>query len=113
MCGQLRPVEVFQESDGVVSGGKNPGLGLGGVLAQADRPAVAESPVLMDQLVQQVRGCAGDFFQRGADRLGDHLQAGHCRGCRSRPAWSLVVCLLGGQGACGWGLLVSGVEECS
>jgi hypothetical protein len=68
------PEEVFQEPDGVVSGGKDPGLGLGGVLAQADRAAVAAPPVLIDQLVQQMRGDAGDFFHCGADRLGDQLQ---------------------------------------
>lgn len=70
------PVEVFQEPEGVVAGGPDPGLGLGGVLAQADRPAVAAPPLLIDQLVQQVRGRTGDFFECGADRLGDHLQAG-------------------------------------
>ncbi|WP_253911351.1 hypothetical protein [Streptomyces sp. CNQ-509] len=70
------PVEVFQEPDGVVPGGHDPGLGLGGVLAQADRTAVATSPVLVDQLVQQMTGGVGDFFQRGADRLGDQLQPG-------------------------------------
>ncbi len=48
------PVEMFQEPDGVVSGGKDPGLGLGGVLAQADRSTVAQPPVLVDQPVQQV-----------------------------------------------------------
>ncbi|MFC9429616.1 hypothetical protein [Streptomyces sp. NPDC056987] len=57
------PVEVFQEPDGVVSGGKDPGHGLGGVLAQADRSAVASPPVLIDQLVQQVRGDDGDLLQ--------------------------------------------------
>jgi hypothetical protein len=45
-------VEVFQEPDGIVSDGKDPGFGLGGVLAQADRPPVATSPVLVDQLIQ-------------------------------------------------------------
>lgn len=31
------PVEMFQEPDGVVAGGVDPGLGPGGVLAEADR----------------------------------------------------------------------------
>ncbi|MER7057773.1 hypothetical protein [Streptomyces sp. NPDC000351] len=70
------PVEVFKEPDRVVSGGEGPDLGLGGVLAQADRPAVADPPVLVDQLVEQVRGGTGAFFERGADRLGDQLQPG-------------------------------------
>lgn len=57
-------VEVFQEPDGIVSGGKDPGLGLAGVPAQADWPPIAASPVLVDQLVQQVRGCAGNLFRQ-------------------------------------------------
>ncbi|MFF1703800.1 hypothetical protein [Streptomyces sp. NPDC058252] len=39
-------------------------LGPGGVLAQADRAAVAASPFLVDQVVQQVPGGAGDLLQR-------------------------------------------------
>jgi hypothetical protein len=70
------PVEVLQEPEGVVAGGEDPGLGAGGVLAQADRAAVAAPPFLVDQIVQQVPGGAGDFFQHGAYRLGDQLQAG-------------------------------------
>ncbi|WP_258044728.1 hypothetical protein [Streptomyces sp. SM11] len=70
------PVEMSQEPDAVVSGGKNPGHGLGGVLAQADRPAIAQPPALVDEPVEKVRGCARDFFECGADRLGDQLQAG-------------------------------------
>lgn len=69
-------VDVFQEPDGIVSSGKNPGHGLGGVLAQADRPAVAEPPALVDQPVEQVRGRGGYFFECGAYRLGDQLQPG-------------------------------------
>ncbi|GGX36334.1 hypothetical protein GCM10010341_67270 [Streptomyces noursei] len=69
-------VEVFQEPNGVVAGGEDPGLGLGGILAQANRAAVAAPPVLVDQVVQQVRGGAGDFLQRGTDRLGDQFQPG-------------------------------------
>jgi hypothetical protein len=69
-------VEVFQEPDGVVAGAEEPGLGLGGILAQADWAAVAAPPVLVDQLVKQVRGSAGDFLQRGTDCLGDQLQPG-------------------------------------
>lgn len=70
------PGEVFQEPDGIVSGGEDSGLGLGGVLAQPDRSTVAEPPVLIDQLVQQVWGRVGDFFECGTDRFGDQLQAG-------------------------------------
>lgn len=69
-------VEVLKEAGGVVADGQNPGHGFGGVLAQADRAAVAEPPVLVDQLVEQVRGGAGGFFECGADRLGDQLQPG-------------------------------------
>ncbi|MFJ6433355.1 hypothetical protein [Streptomyces sp. NPDC091416] len=70
------PVEVFQELDGVVPGGEDSGLGLGGVLAQADRAAVAAPPVLVDQLVEQVRGAAGDLVECGTDCIGDQLQPG-------------------------------------
>ncbi|WP_078937721.1 zinc ribbon domain-containing protein [Streptomyces virginiae] len=53
-------VKVFQKPEGIVSRGEDPRLGLGGVLAQADRSAVAEPPILIDQLVEQVRRvCAG------------------------------------------------------
>ncbi|GGZ19612.1 hypothetical protein GCM10010327_58390 [Streptomyces nitrosporeus] len=70
------PVEMFQKPGSVVSGGQDPGRGLGGVLAQVDRPAVTQSPVLVHEPVEQVRGHTGDFFECGADRLGDQLQAG-------------------------------------
>ncbi|WP_147267416.1 DUF6596 domain-containing protein [Streptomyces sp. SDr-06] len=50
------PVEVFQEPDGVVSGGKDPGLGFGGVLAQADRAAVTESPIRSARIPFRVPG---------------------------------------------------------
>src|SRR4051794_35221839 len=49
---------------GVVAGGVDPGLGPGGVLAQPVRAAVAASPLLIDQAVQQVRGGQGEFLQR-------------------------------------------------
>ncbi|GAA4803131.1 hypothetical protein GCM10023220_35370 [Streptomyces ziwulingensis] len=70
------PVEVFQEPDGIVPGGQDSGRGLVGGLAQADWPTVAAAPLLIDQFVQQVRGHTGHFFECGADRLGDQLQAG-------------------------------------
>ncbi|MFF9221662.1 hypothetical protein [Streptomyces viridosporus] len=66
-------IEVFQEPDGVVAGGEDPGLGLGGVFAQAGRTAITAPPFLVDQ---QVRDGAGDFLQRDTDRLGDQLQPG-------------------------------------
>lgn len=69
-------VEVLKEPEGVIAGGEDPGLKLGGVLAQADRATVAAPPVLVDQVVQQVRSDTGDFLQRGTDRLGDQLQLG-------------------------------------
>lgn len=70
------PVEVLQEPDGVVAGGVDPGLRPARVLAQAERAAVAASPLLVDQGVQQVPGGAGDLLQRGTYRLGDQLQPG-------------------------------------
>jgi hypothetical protein len=54
----------------------DPGLGPGGVLAEAGRPAVAAAPVVTGQAFQRVAGAAGEFLQGGADRLGDQLQPG-------------------------------------
>jgi hypothetical protein len=45
-------------------------------LAQADWPAVAAAPVVIDQAVQDMAGGAGELLQCRADRLGDQLQAG-------------------------------------
>lgn len=67
---------MFQQSEGVGAGGVDPGLGPGGVLAQAHRAAVAASPLLAHQVVQQVRDSAGEFFQSSPGRLGDQLQPG-------------------------------------
>ena len=75
------PPEVLDQPDGVVSGGEDPGLGAGGVLAQTDRAAVAAPPLLVDQAGQQVRSRAGQLFQRGADGLGDQFQPGQVAHC--------------------------------
>ncbi|GAA1336881.1 hypothetical protein GCM10009647_079540 [Streptomyces sanglieri] len=69
-------VEALQQLAGVVACGQDPGLGPGGVLAQADRAAVAAPPLLVDQADKQVSGCAGYFFERGTDRLGDQFRPG-------------------------------------
>ena len=68
--------QVLQQPPGVRPGVAHPGLGPGGVLAQADRPAVAAAPVVIDQAVQRLPGGAGDLFQGCPHRLGDQFQAG-------------------------------------
>ncbi|GED83197.1 hypothetical protein TNCT6_02820 [Streptomyces sp. 6-11-2] len=75
------PAEAFQQPAGVVAGDEDSRLGPGGVLAQTDRPAVAAAPLLVDQADQQMSGCAGDFFQRGTDCLGDQFQPGQVAHC--------------------------------
>jgi hypothetical protein len=68
--------QVLDEPAGIGPGVVHPGLRPGGVLAQADRPAVAAAPVVVHQAFQRVPGGAGEFLQGRADRLGDQLQAG-------------------------------------
>ncbi|WP_316746212.1 hypothetical protein, partial [Streptomyces sp. MK7] len=51
-------------------------MGLVGFFPRRTGQAVAEPPGIVDQLVEQVRGDACDFFECGADGLGDQLQAG-------------------------------------
>jgi hypothetical protein len=62
------PAQMLQQPAGVIAGGVDPCLGPGGVLAQAHRAAVAASPLLLDQAVQQVRSGPGEFIQRGPPR---------------------------------------------
>ncbi|MFF7887570.1 hypothetical protein ACH40F_40025 [Streptomyces sp. NPDC020794] len=66
--------DMLQQPARILASGVDPGLGPGGVLAQADRTVVAAPPLLVDQAVQQVRGGAGEFFKRCPHRLGDQLQ---------------------------------------
>ena len=68
--------QVLQQQPGVRPGVVHPGFRPGGVLAQADRPAVAAAPLVIDQAFQHIAGGAGDLFQSRAHRLGDQLQAG-------------------------------------
>jgi hypothetical protein len=68
--------QVLQQPAGVRPGVVHPGLGPGGVLAQADRPPVAAAPLVGDQAFQRVPGGAGDLFQGCPHRLGDQFQAG-------------------------------------
>jgi len=68
--------QVLEKPAGVRPGLVDPGPGPGGVLAQADRAAVAAAPVVIDQAFQRVAGGAGEFLQGGAHRLGDQLQPG-------------------------------------
>ena len=68
--------QVLQQPAGVRPCLVHPGLGPGGVLAQADRPAVAAAPVVVHQAFERLPGGAGEFLQSRADRLGDQLQAG-------------------------------------
>ncbi|WP_233533955.1 hypothetical protein [Kitasatospora sp. SolWspMP-SS2h] len=67
--------EVFEWAAGIFTGGVDPDLGPGGVLAQAHRTAVAAAPVLSDQAVQCMVGGAGDFLQGRAHYLGDQFEA--------------------------------------
>ena len=68
--------QVLEQPAGIRPGLVHPGLRPGGVLAQADRAAVAAAPVVIDQAFQRVAGGAGEFLQGRAHRLGDQLQAG-------------------------------------
>lgn len=67
---------MLQQPAGVVAGGEDQGLGPGGVLAQADRTAIATPPLLVNQADQQMPGRTGHFLQRSTDRLGDQFQPG-------------------------------------
>jgi hypothetical protein len=67
---------MLEQSAGVLAGSEDPGLGPGGVPAQAHRTAVAAPPFLIDQIDKRVWGGAGEFFQRGAHSLGDQLEPG-------------------------------------
>ncbi|MEU4586586.1 IS1182 family transposase [Kitasatospora aureofaciens] len=62
---------VLEEVARTASHGEDPGLGPGGVLAQADRAAVAAPPVLVDQAGQQ----AGDDACRLLEHLHRHAPA--------------------------------------
>ena len=68
--------QVLEKPAGIRPGLVDPGLRPGGVLAEADRAAVAAAPVVTGQAFQCVAGGAGEFLQGGAHRLGDQLQAG-------------------------------------
>ena len=68
--------QVLQQQPGVRPGVVHPGLRPGGVLAQADWPAVAAAPLVINQAFQRITGGAGDLFQGRPHRLGDQLQAG-------------------------------------
>ena len=67
---------MLQQQPGVRPGVVHPGLRPGGVLAQANWPAVAAAPLVIDQAGQRVAAGAGDLFQGCPHRLGDQLQAG-------------------------------------
>ncbi len=61
---------------GVLAGLFEAGRGAGGLLAQANRAAVALGPLLADQRIEQRRFIAGELLERGADRLADQLERG-------------------------------------
>src|SRR5215467_3267092 len=57
--------QVLQQPAGVRRGLIDPGLRPGGVLAEADRAAVAAPPVVTGQAFQRVAGGAGEFLHGG------------------------------------------------
>lgn len=67
---------MFEEAGGVGPGLFETGGGVTWPAGKADRAAVADGPVGIHQLVQDLGSATGGFFQRGAYRFEDQFQAG-------------------------------------
>lgn len=73
--------QTFEEPAGVCPGLFETGDRMARLAGKADMPAVADDPLGVHQLVQELGGASGGFFQRGAYRFEDEFQAGEFPRC--------------------------------